>query len=91
MHTHAGQYIRLALNNKGCHPHIDPSVWYMHHIDLLQVCIHAKVYSVGDLEQHSNGKDMKEIILIDEDRRRCSNVTAGKFRVIAVVWTKEYY
>ena len=61
----------------------------MHHIDLLQVCIHAKVYAVGELEQHSNGKDMKEIILIDEDRRHCNNVTSGKFRVIADMWAKE--
>ena len=61
----------------------------MLHIKLLKVCIHAKVYAVGELEQHSNGKDMKEIILIDEDRRHCNNVTSGKFRVIADMWAKE--
>ena len=61
----------------------------MLHINLLKVCIHAKVYAVGELEKHSNGKDMKEIILSDEDRRHCNNVTSGKFRVIADMWAKE--
>ena len=61
----------------------------MLHINLLKVCIHAKVHAVGDLEKHSSGKDMKDIILIDEDRRHYNIVTSGKFIVIADVWAKE--
>jgi hypothetical protein len=61
----------------------------MLHVDPLQVCIHAKVYAVGDLEKHSNGMDMKDIILIDEGRKHCNNVISDKFIVIADVWATE--